>query len=45
MHEAKVLDIIVLDSSKVFDAVPHSTLLDRLSNGDMNSYMLLDEVA
>jgi len=39
------MDVIVLDSSEVFDTVPHSTLLDKLFNCDMNSYTLLDDLA
>ena len=29
-----------MDSSKVFDTVPHSLISDKLSNSEMNRYMM-----
>ncbi|KAK4807842.1 hypothetical protein QYF61_007748 [Mycteria americana] len=39
MDERKAVDVVLLDFSKAFDPVPHSILLDLLSNSHMSRLM------
>ena len=38
MDEGKLVDIAFLHFTKAFDTVPHSILLDNLSNCDMSRF-------
>jgi len=40
VDEGKVVDVVFLDFSKVFDTVPYSTLLHKLSNCGMSALMV-----
>lgn len=35
-----VVDVIFLNFSKVFESIPHSIFLDKLSHCEVNKYML-----
>ena len=36
MGEGQAVDVALLDFHQAFDTVPHSVLLDKLSNGEMS---------
>ena len=40
MEEGKAMYVLFLDFSKAFDTIPHSILQDRLSNCEVNKYIL-----
>jgi len=40
VDEGKAVDIILLDSSKAFNTVPHGMLLEKFSNCDTNRFKL-----
>ena len=43
MDEGKVVDVVYLGFSKVFDAVYHSILLEKLAACGLDRYILLDK--
>lgn len=43
VDEQKAVDEVFLDFSQVFEALPHRTLLDKLSNCDMSIHSMLGE--